>query len=73
MDKPITSERVATEHAIAGIVGHEEARRLLELGESLRVVEVRPEKPASAIERALALMDTREGRATLATRTWDTV
>ena len=73
MYKAITEERAATERAIAGIVGDDDARRLVELGESLRIVEVRPEKPATAIERALALMETREGRATLATRTWDTV
>ena len=68
MYKAITEERAATERAIAGIVGDDDARRLVELGESLRIVEVRPEKPATAIERALALMETREGRATLATR-----
>ena len=73
MHKAITRERAATEHAIAGVVGSDEARRLVELGESLRVVEVRPHTPTTAIERALALMETREGRATLASRTWDTV
>ena len=73
MYKAIAEERAAIERAIAGIVGDDDARRLVELGESLRIVEVRPEKPATAIERALALMETREGRATLATRTWDTV
>ena len=73
MYKAIAEERAATERAIAGIVGDDDARRLVELGESLRIVEVIPEKPATAIERALALMETREGRATLATRTWDTV
>ena len=73
MHQAITNERAATERAIADIVGQDEARRLAELGESLRTVEVRPEKPATAIERALALMDTADGRAALATRTWDTV
>ena len=73
MHKAITEERAATERAIADIVGDDDARRLVELGESLRIVEVLPEKPSTAIERALALMETREGRATLATRTWDTV
>ena len=73
MHKAITHERAATERAVAAIVGDDEARRLVELGESLRIVEVRPEKPATAVERALALMETREGRAILVTRTWNTV
>ena len=73
MHQAITNERAATERAIADIVGEDEARRLAELGESLRTVEVRPEKPATAIERALALMETREGRERLAACTWDTV
>lgn len=73
MHKAITHERAATERAIASIVGAEEAHRLVELGEALRIVEVRPAKPTTAIERALALMETRQGRATLATRTWNNV
>ena len=73
MHKAIAGELAATERAVGAIVGEDEARRLSELGERLRIVEVRPEKPATAIERALALMETREGRATLATRTWATV
>ena len=69
---PVVSSRTSRGQELC-IVGDDEARRLVELGESLRIVEVRPEKPATAVERALALMETRQGRATLATRTWNTV
>ena len=61
------------EAAVAAIVGQQEAERLIELGEALRTVEAKPEKPANATQRALDLMETAEGRAQLATLTWDTV
>ena len=69
----ITDENAAIEEAVAAVVGHQEAERLIELGKTLRAVEARPDKPANATQRALDLMETAEGRAQLATLTWDTV
>ena len=71
--QPGARERAAIEAAVTAMVGAPETRRLVELGERLRAVEARPERPANALERALALMETAEGRAILATKTWETV
>ena len=66
-------ENAAVESAIASVVGGDGARRLMELGDELRIVEVRPYVPTSAMQRALALMETAEGRKRLSELTWNTV
>ena len=66
-------ENAAVESAIANVVGSDGARRLMELGEELRIVEARPYVPTSAMQRALALMETAEGRKRLSELTWNTV
>ena len=69
----IARENAAVETAIASVVGGDGARRLMELGEELRIVEVQPYRPTSAMQRALALMETFEGRERLSELTWETV
>ena len=69
----IARENAAVESAIASVVGGDNARQLMELGEELRIVEVQPYVPTTAIERALALMETIEGRNKLSELTWNTV
>ena len=67
------NEERAVTQALTGIVGEDEARRLMELGEPLRAVHIWPQRPVNAIERALELMESAEGRERLATLTWDTL
>lgn len=67
------NEERAVTRALIGVVGEDEARRLMELGEPLRAVHIRPQRPVNAIERALELMESAEGREQLATLTWDTL
>ena len=69
----IDRERTAIETAVAEIVGPHEATHLIELGETIRVTEHRPDDTPSATERAMHLLDTPEGRAKLAAMTWETV
>ena len=66
-------EREAVQNAISEIVGEAEAERLMDLSETLREVEYRPQKPVTPVERALLLMETEEGRAKLRALTWETV
>ena len=69
----IERERLAIETAVAKIVGPDEARRLIELGETIRHTEHRPDDTLSATERAELLIETPEGRAQLARMTWQDV
>ena len=46
---------------------------LIELGETIRCTEHRPDDTPNATERAGLLMETPEGRAQLARMTWDDV
>ena len=69
----IENERDAVEDAVADVVGREDASRLIALGDEIRDVEVRRREPETAMQRVLALMDTAEGRKTLARHTWSTL
>ena len=66
-------ERLAIETAVADIVGPDEANRLIELGETIRTSDHRPDEAPTATERAGLLMETPQGRAKLARMTWRTV
>lgn len=69
----IERERLAIETAVADIVGVDDARRLIELGETLRRTEHCPDDTPSATERAERLIETAKGRARLARLTWSSV
>ena len=69
----IGRERLAIETALANVVGPDEAARLIELGETIRRTEHRPDDTPSATERAERLMETPQGRAKLARMTWHSV
>ena len=63
-------ERLAIETAVADIVGPDEANRLVELGETIRTSEHRPDEAPTATQRHGLLMETPEGRARLERTTW---
>ena len=73
MHKAVRHEIDCVERAVARIVGERDARRLVELGEEIRIADLRPDRPRNAVQRALALLESREGRGLLETHTWSTV
>ena len=69
----MVAEHQAIVDRLANIVGKQQAEELMEISEHIREVESRPQPPQTAMQRALELMETAEGRRKLATLTWDTV
>lgn len=69
----IRAENAAVEGALCAVLGPERATRLLESAESMSVAKPPETDHETPTQRALKLMETREGRARLATLTWETV
>ena len=69
----IRAENAAVEGALCAVLGPERATRLLESAESMSVAKPPENDRETPTQRALKLMETREGRARLATLTWETV
>ena len=69
----IRAENTAVEGALCAVLGPERAARLLESAESMPVAKPPENNHETPTQRALGLMETREGRAKLATLTWETV
>lgn len=65
------AQAAAVEDALCGVLGPERAARLLKSAESMPVAKPPEDDPETATQRALRLMETREGRAKLATLTWE--
>lgn len=69
----IQAENAAAEGALCAVLGPERAAQLLERAQSMPVAKPPENDFETPTQRALRLMETREGRAKLATLTWETV
>lgn len=69
----IARHRRAIHDALRAVLGEQEAARLMEDDDAFREPAPRDDAPSSSTERARTLMDTAQGRARLATLTWDTL
>ena len=69
----IRAENAAAEGALCAVLGPERAAQLLERAQSMPVAKPPENDLETPTQRALKLMETREGRAKLATLTWETV
>ena len=69
----IRAEKAAVEEALCAVLGPERAAKLLESAESIPVANPLDNDQETPTQRALRLMETREGRVKLATLTWETM
>ena len=69
----VRAENAVVEGALCALLGPERAARLLDNAESMPVTKPSEDDRETPTQRALKLMETREGRAKLATLTWETV
>ena len=69
----IRAENAAAEGALCAVLGPQRAAQLLERAQSMPVAKAPENDIETPTQRALKLMETREGRAKLATLTWETV
>ena len=69
----IESQDAATEEALCGILGLQRAAELMERALTMPVPMASKDEPETPMQRVLRLMETREGRAELATLTWETL
>ena len=69
----IRAENAAAEGALCAVLGRVRAAQLLERAQSMPMAKPPENDLETPTQRALRLMETREGRAKLATLTWETV
>lgn len=69
----IRAENAAAEGALCAVLGPVRAAALLERAQSMPVAKAPDNDLETPTQRALRLMETREGRAKLASLTWETV